>query len=733
MVSDSGWSAIAWVALAALSFASSAIIFRHTGQEAYGVWATIAALRGLVTFLDGGLALGVARDAARAVVDIHEARARIAAARRLYLVLGIAGSAVGVAASDVPGSILGLEGAARAAARIVTVLVAVDTGLALAMSPYAAILRGRREFRVLAFGSVAQAVIGTALVIVLTPHFGLVGSAGALLAARLAPSVAYVWRLQSSHRHLLRGGPGGAHRSVLRFATPVWIIALGTQIGLGTDVPIVGAVYGASTASAYALGSLLAATAAGLLYVVIDATFPRLAAAASGALEQQLPRLMLGGTTLGMLGFATLALTGEAVVDSWVGTAPTLSLQVLWIYAAARMLNVPTHILSIAAIARDRHTVLAPIVIGEAVASLLMSIILATLWNPLGPAVGTLATIVVSNVVVIPAILLRRLGVPWAAAAIPALAGMLVGLVLALLIRPLAATQTEPVAEAIAAVVLAGATGVAVTTAMMLGAQRRVWRLIRHGGAAVVARELVENIVARRRLRSTRSAPTIWSQSDPPLVSIRIATYNRGRLVAERAIASALRQTHRNIEVVVVGDHCDAETERAVRSVDDPRVRFENLAARGQYPTNSEHKWMVAGTVPMNHALDLVRGQWIAPLDDDDEFTEDHVEVLLDACRTSNAELAYGIAEMEVPGSGWVQVGSWPPRRGQIIHAAVLYSSTLRFFKHNVDSWRIGEPADWNMWRRMRNAGVRMHFVPRVVCRHYAERREVGRSPSSVP
>jgi hypothetical protein len=45
----------------------------------------------------------------------------------------------------------------------------------------------------------------------------------------------------------------------------------------------------------------------------------------------------------------------------------------------------------------------------------------------------------------------------------------------------------------------------------------------------------------------------------------------------------------------------------------------------------------------------------------------------------------------------------------------------LAFFRYDVDSWRYGEPADWNMWRRMMEAGVRVGFVDRIVGRHHLE------------
>jgi hypothetical protein len=252
----------------------------------------------------------------------------------------------------------------------------------------------------------------------------------------------------------------------------------------------------------------------------------------------------------------------------------------------------------------------------------------------------------------------------------------------------------------------------------------RAWAIVRYGGWRVLARERAERrTMSAMLLEIRREAPTIWIASQQPLVTVRIATFDRGVIVAERSIASALAQTHRNLEVLVIGDACDAATEAAVQSVHDGRVRFINLPLRGDYPANPVHRWMVAGSAPMNAALTLARGAWIAPLDDDDEFTPDHVEVLLDACRDRKLEFAYGQAEAETA-RGWKRIGRWPPAEASIVHAAVLYDSRLRVMTHAIDSWRLYQPGDWNLWKRMRNAGVRMGFVDRVVCRHYQEGRE---------
>ena len=206
-----------------------------------------------------------------------------------------------------------------------------------------------------------------------------------------------------------------------------------------------------------------------------------------------------------------------------------------------------------------------------------------------------------------------------------------------------------------------------------------------------------------------------------PLVTVRIATYNRASILVERTLPTVLAQSYANLEVLIVGDHCTDDTAERLARVGDPRVRFVNLPERGRYPEAPWARWMVAGAAPMNHALGIARGEWIAPLDDDDEFTPDHVAALLDACRRGRHEMAFGIARMQLPWDEWREVGSLPMRLDHICHSAVFYWSGLRFMPHEWNAWKMGEPGDWNLWRRMRASGVRIGFVPSVVTIHHQE------------
>ncbi len=233
----------------------------------------------------------------------------------------------------------------------------------------------------------------------------------------------------------------------------------------------------------------------------------------------------------------------------------------------------------------------------------------------------------------------------------------------------------------------------------------------------------LKNQIERRRnkklLKRARNNSGGGYGSKGPLISVRIPTYNRAGILAERTIPSVLRQTYQNFEIVIVGDHCTDSTDELIKKLGDERIKFYDLPERGSYPADPVDRWRVAGVEPANKGIELCSGEWIAPLDDDDEFSEDHLEVLLSYASENDYEMVYGVVEMETGPGGWMNLGAYPPKCGTIGHLAVLYHARLKFFKYDINAWKYGEPADWNMWRRMKEAGVRMGFVNRVVGKHY--------------
>lgn len=247
----------------------------------------------------------------------------------------------------------------------------------------------------------------------------------------------------------------------------------------------------------------------------------------------------------------------------------------------------------------------------------------------------------------------------------------------------------------------------------------RLWR--QPGALSELAFELGCIPRDRRRLEEQRGQRDVcWLEPEDvtdPLVTVRIATKDRPETLIERALASAQRQTYPNIEILIVGDHCDQRTADALAAIDDPRIRYVNLARQGDYPTDPTRRWQVAGSKPMGAALLLAGGEWIAPCDDDDTLTDTHVEDLLRFAQHERLEFVWSKTVESHPGQPDRFVGHPVMSPAATTHGAILYSMGLAAIPYSSTCDRLQEPFDWNLWKRMQLAGVRMGFLDEVTYR----------------
>jgi len=235
----------------------------------------------------------------------------------------------------------------------------------------------------------------------------------------------------------------------------------------------------------------------------------------------------------------------------------------------------------------------------------------------------------------------------------------------------------------------------------------------------------------RQLLAQVRAGRDVcWTEEDheaEPLVTVVIPTYRRPDTI-ERAVKSAQAQSYERLEILVVGDHTDERTAEILATIGDPRLRFVNLAHQGIYPADPRLRRMVAGATPMNVGIDLAGGAWIANCDDDDELLPGHVETLLADAKRRRLEMVYSRFEVieypppdAAPGTPPTVcvLGDEPIRLGVVARGTVLYSMGLRFMKYDTECWRVRDPADWNLWKRMQLAGVRIGFNEAVTYRYH--------------
>ncbi|MDE7432758.1 MAG: glycosyltransferase [Lachnospiraceae bacterium] len=135
-------------------------------------------------------------------------------------------------------------------------------------------------------------------------------------------------------------------------------------------------------------------------------------------------------------------------------------------------------------------------------------------------------------------------------------------------------------------------------------------------------------------------------QESQPLVSIIMPAYNRKNVMG-KAIDSCLRQTYKNIEVIICDDHSTDGTEQYIqnRMKEDFRIR---------YCKNPDGK--KGANAARNTAIRIANGKYLAFLDTDDYLLDDSIEIRVKMFQEyPNTAMVYGNVYFEYHG----KKGEW--------------------------------------------------------------------------
>jgi glycosyltransferase involved in cell wall biosynthesis len=128
-----------------------------------------------------------------------------------------------------------------------------------------------------------------------------------------------------------------------------------------------------------------------------------------------------------------------------------------------------------------------------------------------------------------------------------------------------------------------------------------------------------------------------------PKVSAVIPSRNRPELVC-RAVRSALYQTFQDLEVIVVVDGPDAATMSALGQIEDGRLRVIQLDES------------VGGSEARNIGARHARGEWIALLDDDDEWLPQKISKQLLAGEAAQGQLTLVVCKIILRSGGQASI-----------------------------------------------------------------------------
>jgi glycosyltransferase involved in cell wall biosynthesis len=203
---------------------------------------------------------------------------------------------------------------------------------------------------------------------------------------------------------------------------------------------------------------------------------------------------------------------------------------------------------------------------------------------------------------------------------------------------------------------------------------------------------------------------------DDPFFSVVMATYGRGDYIAP-SVESVLRQTFPSLELIVVGDGCDDNTEEVVGSFNSDRISWRNLA----HNSGSQ-------SFPNNEGIRNARGQWICYMGHDDLWSPDHLAQL------------HALIQRD-PSTDFVVSGSicYGPPGSEVFYVTGLFDDSRAAFEHffppstfahrcdvpaRIGAWRnpreISAPVDCEFLLRAAHAGLRFASTGQVTVHKFA-------------
>jgi glycosyltransferase involved in cell wall biosynthesis len=188
-------------------------------------------------------------------------------------------------------------------------------------------------------------------------------------------------------------------------------------------------------------------------------------------------------------------------------------------------------------------------------------------------------------------------------------------------------------------------------------------------------------------------------------ISVIIPVYNGEKTIGE-TIASVLKQTYKNWEILVIDDGSQDATLEVLREINDPRLNVFSYPNAGQ-------------AVSRNRGIELARGEYIAFLDADDLWTPDKLETQLKALQENpQAAVAYSWTDYIDESGQFVQSGRHITINGDV-YAALLVNNFLENGSNvlirqqaltEVGGFEASLPPaeDWDLWLRLAKC---YHFV----------------------
>ena len=208
-----------------------------------------------------------------------------------------------------------------------------------------------------------------------------------------------------------------------------------------------------------------------------------------------------------------------------------------------------------------------------------------------------------------------------------------------------------------------------------------------------------------------------------PRVSAVIPTHNRAGEVG-RAIQSVLNQTFQDFEIVVVDDASEDDTEKTVRGFEDRRIRYiRHAVGKGD-------------AAARNTGIRNATGEYIAFLDDDDEWLSEKLRLQVQFCEAGGPELG-GVHTARwtiITATGKRSLLSLAGRSPNDLNRNWITTSSMLLRRRCFESVglfdeRMPSTSDYDLWIRI-SQEFRLGYIGDPLVNYYVHENGLSRNPA---
>lgn len=390
----------AFVVGTAITFVLSPFIVHHLGDTRFGVWGLIGSVVGYLGLLDLGIRVAVTR-----FVAFHEAKGDRAAVTRVVstaMGLFVAGagfaSILGLALATILPHAMNIPPQFTREASIAFAIGGVTVGIALIGGVYGGVIAGLQRLTLLnAMDLGSEVVRAVSVFVVLKSGGNLIALALIQLGCVTLRAVMYrvaSWRLEPWLKVERSGINRATLREIFNFSTYTMILHVSAIFIFSSDAVVIAAIMPVAQVTFFVIAGNLTQAVLRVLGGVSQAIYPLVSArqAVQGTLATG--GILKTSMRLGALAILPILLTllvrGPTFIGLWMGPSYTETAgHILRVLCLGLCFFTSYHILTQTAMGLNLHKSMVPAYVGEAVANVLLSIVLGLWWGVIGVAWGT--------------------------------------------------------------------------------------------------------------------------------------------------------------------------------------------------------------------------------------------------------------------------------------------------------------------------------------------------------